>query len=318
MRYFVTGGAGFIGANYVAYLLENELDLTSVTIYDKFTYAGNKKNYQEFSADPRLTVLQGDICESAALQSAMEGHNFVVHFAAESHVDRSISNASEFIQTNVLGTHNVLVACRELGVQTMIHVSTDEVYGSLVTGSASEEHLLQPNSPYASSKASSDLIARSFFITHGLDVRITRCCNNYGRFQFPEKVIPVFIRALSGGDTVPIYGNGSNVREWIHVIDHCKAIHTVLKKGKAGEIYNIGTGYHLTNYDLANAIMREMNISENRIAYVPDRKGHDFRYSVNSEKIGAIGFVPTMDFKTGLAFAINWYLENPDWFSHHA
>jgi len=314
MRYFVTGGAGFIGSNYVAYLFATEKNLSAVTIYDKFTYAGNPKNYEDYLDDPRLTVIQGDICDAQALNLAMKDHDYVIHFAAESHVDRSIENASYFVQTNVAGTLNVLEACFRLGVQTLIHVSTDEVYGSLLTGSASEDHLLKPNSPYAASKASSDLIARSYFVTHGLDVRITRCCNNYGRYQFPEKVIPVFIRALSGGGSVPIYGNGDNVREWVHVDDHCQGIQAVLKKGTAGEIYNIGTGYHLTNSDLAQAIMREMGITENRVSYVSDRKGHDFRYSVNSHKIAEIGFLPRISFQVGLSKTIDWYLGNQGWF----
>lgn len=193
MRYFVTGGAGFIGSNYIEHLFRSVKEVTAVTIYDKFTYAANPKNYQEFIFDPRLTVINGDICDSGFLEKSMAGHDFVVHFAAESHVDRSIQDASAFVHTNVLGTFNVLEICRKVGVKTLIHVSTDEVYGSLIEGSADETFLLQPNSPYAASKAASDMLVRSYFMTHGLDVRTTRCCNNYGKYQYPEKVIPVFI-----------------------------------------------------------------------------------------------------------------------------
>jgi dTDP-glucose 4,6-dehydratase len=201
VRYFVTGGAGFIGSNYVEHLFQNVEGVTGVTIYDKFTYAANSKNYQQFVGDPRLTVIKGDICDSNFLEKSMAGHDFVVHFAAESHVDRSINDASTFVHTNVLGTFNVLETCRKVGVQTLIHVSTDEVYGSLIEGSADETSPLQPNSPYAASKAASDMLARSYFMTHGLDVRTTRCCNNYGKYQYPEKVIPVFINKLKSGDS---------------------------------------------------------------------------------------------------------------------
>ena len=222
-----------------------------MTIYDKFTYAADPTNYQEFSSDPRLFVIKGDICDAPTLESSIAQHDFVVHFAAESHVDRSIDNGSAFVTSNVLGTFNVLEACRKQKVKTLIHVSTDEVYGSISEGSADENHVLSPNSPYAASKAASDLIARSYFVTHGLDVRTTRCCNNYGKYQFPEKVVPVFIYKLLNGEKLPIYGDGENVREWINVTDHVRGIQTVLEKGQPGEIYNIGTGFHLTNNELA-------------------------------------------------------------------
>ena len=315
MRYFVTGGAGFIGSNYVRHLLNRVEGVTSVTIYDKFTYAANAKNYQEFTSDPRLTVIKGDICDRAYLENSMIGHNFVVHFAAQSHVDRSINDASAFVHSNVLGTFNVLEASRRLQVKTVIHVSTDEVYGSLSEGSADENHALAPNSPYAASKAASDLLARSYFITHGLDVRTTRCCNNYGKNQFPEKVIPVFINKLHVGEKLPIYGDGKNIREWIHVSDHVRGIQTVLEKGNPGEIYNIGTGCYLSNNDLASEIIALMKLDENMKSYVTDRPGHDFRYSLNSRKIETLGFERLISFKDGLRETIDWYTANPGWWT---
>ena len=315
MRYFVTGGAGFIGSNYVEHLFNNIEEVTGVTIYDKFTYAANPKNYQEFVGDPRLTVIKGDICDSNLLEKSMIGHDFVVHFAAESHVDRPIDDAAAFVETNVLGTFRVLEASRKVGIKTVIHVSTDEVYGSLSEGSADETFRLEPNSPYAASKAASDLLARSYFVTHGLDVRITRCCNNYGKYQYPEKVIPVFINKLKSGQKLPIYGDGRNVREWIHVSDHAKGIQAALEKGSPGEVYNIGTGYHLSNNDLASEVIKVMGLEANMKSYVTDRQGHDFRYSVESRKIESLGFERKIDFENGLKETVDWYCNNPDWWS---
>lgn len=318
MRYFITGGAGFIGSNYVEHLFTEVEGVTGVTIYDKFTYAANPKNYREFTDEPRLTVIKGDICDALFLEKSMEGHDYVVHFAAESHVDRSINDASVFVQTNVLGTFNVLEASRKSNVKTMIHVSTDEVYGSLFEGSADEDYPLKPNSPYAASKAASDLLARSYFVTHGLDVRITRCSNNYGKYQFPEKVIPVFIAKLKERKKLPIYGDGRNVREWIHVSDHARGIQKVLESGSSGEIYNIGTGSHFSNNDLASEIIRIMNFTESMKSYVTDRHGHDFRYSVNSQKIESLGFKQIVDFNAGITETIDWYTANPLWWETQA
>jgi dTDP-glucose 4,6-dehydratase len=315
VRYFVTGGAGFIGSNYVEHLFQKVDRVTGVTIYDKFTYAANPKNYQQFVGDARLSIIKGDICDATLLEKSMAGHDFVVHFAAESHVDRSIYDASAFVETNVLGTFRVLEASRKVGIKTVIHVSTDEVYGSIKEGSAVETFRLEPNSPYAASKAASDLLARSYFITHGLDVRITRCCNNYGKHQFPEKVIPVFINKLKSGQKLPIYGDGRNIREWIHVSDHARGVQVVLEKGNPGEIYNIGTGTHLSNNDLADELIRVMGLSEDRKEYVVDRQGHDFRYSVNSEKLASLGFDTTIKFKDGLLTTIDWYSDNSSWWN---
>ena len=313
MRYFVTGGAGFIGSNYVEHLLQSVKGVTGVTIYDKFTYAANPKNYGELLSDPRLSVVKGDICDSNLLEKSMGNHDFVVHIAAESHVDRSIEDASAFVKTNVLGTFNVLEACHKIGIKSVIHVSTDEVYGSLSEGSVDETFPLKPNSPYAASKAASDLLARSYFVTHGLDVRTTRCCNNYGKYQYPEKVIPVFINQLMRGQKLPIYGDGQNVREWIHVSDHARGIQTVLENGQPGEIYNIGTGSHLSNNNLASEIIKAMGLSESMKSYVTDRQGHDFRYSVDSRKIESLGFERKIDFNGGLTATIDWYTSNTGW-----
>ncbi len=313
MRYFVTGGAGFIGSNYVEHLFRNVEEVSGVTIYDKFTYAANPKNYKKFTNDPRLAVIKGDLCDSGLLENSMSNHDFVVHFAAESHVDRSIVDASAVVNTNVLGTFNVLESCRKLEIKTIIHVSTDEVYGSISVGSADENFPLEPNSPYAASKAASDLLARSYYVTHGLDVRTTRCCNNYGKYQFPEKAIPLFIKKLNSGEKLPIYGDGKNVREWIHVSDHARGIQTVLEKGHPGEIYNIGSGIHLSNNHLATKIINTMNLDEGMKSYVTDRKGHDFRYSINSRKVETLGFKPLINFDDGLRETINWYTENSGW-----
>ncbi len=313
MRYFVTGGAGFIGSNYVEHLFQNVEGVTGVTIYDKFTYAANPKNYREFIDDPRLVVIKGDICDSKLLEKSLAGHDFVIHFAAESHVDRSIEDASLFVETNVLGTFRVLEASRKVGITTVIQVSTDEVYGSLTDGSADEGFPLAPNSPYAASKAASDLLARSYFVTHGLDVRTTRCCNNYGKYQFPEKVIPVFINKLRLGQKLPIYGDGLNVREWIHVSDHARGIQTVLEKGTPGEIYNIGTGMYLSNILLADEIIKTLELDESMKSFVADRQGHDFRYSVDSRKLQALGFENKISFYDGLRSTIDWYTSNTEW-----
>ncbi len=315
MRFFITGGAGFIGSNYVAHLFQNVEGVTGVTIYDKFTYASNPKNYQVFTNDSRLRVIQGDICNSVLLEDSMANSDIVVHFAAESHVDRSINDASVFINSNILGTYNVLEASRKLRIKTVIHVSTDEVYGSLSEGSADETFPPQPNSPYAASKAAADLLVRSYFMTHGLDVRTTRCCNNYGKFQYPEKVIPVFIKKLLSGEKLPIYGDGENIREWIHVSDHARGIQTVLDKGKPGEIYNIGSGSYLSNNELARLIVDTMGFEKNMMSFVTDRKGHDYRYSIDSTKINALGYSSKINLKQGLIETIDWYIDNLDWWS---
>ena len=314
MRILVTGGAGFIGSNFVHRILDGSLTgITSITILDKLTYAGTLKNLEGLPSDG-FVFIEGDICNQALVTELVNSHDAVINFAAESHVDRSIIGARDFVTTNVLGTQTLLEASRQGGIQTFLQVSTDEVYGSILKGSWSEESPLLPNSPYAATKASADLISRSYFKTYGLDVRITRCSNNYGPNQYPEKLIPLFVTNLIDGLKVPIYGDGSNVRDWLHVDDHCRGIYLALMKGKAGEIYNIGGGTELTNIELTRKIVKLMESDYSSIEYVNDRLGHDMRYSVAINKISnELGYKPLVKLDQGLADTINWYKENEAW-----
>ncbi len=283
-----------------------------VTVLDKLTYAGRRDNLPE--PNPRLAFVQADICDADTLCDLLPGHDAVVHFAAESHVDRSVSGARPFILANVLGTQTLLDACVQAGIGRVVHVSTDEVYGSIDHGSWTEHEPLAPNSPYAASKASSDLIARAYWRTHGLNLSITRCANNYGPRQFVEKVIPLFITNLLDGLDVPLYGNGNNVREWLHVSDHCQAIALVLEHGGAGEVYNIGSGQDMTNRELTHRLLELCGAGPERIRPVADRKAHDLRYSVDDKKIRAeLGFTPEVDIDRGLAETVRWYQDNRAW-----
>jgi dTDP-glucose 4,6-dehydratase len=316
-RLLVTGGAGFIGSTFVRRVLrgaEPTLAGVEVVVLDKLTYAGNEANLAPVCTDPRYRFIKGDITDGELVRDAMAGVDAVVHFAAESHVDRSILGADPFVVTNVVGTQILLQSALDTGVSRFVHVSTDEVYGSIDTGSWVETHPLAPNSPYSASKASSDLLACAYARTHGLDVRITRCSNNYGPYQYPEKVIPLFVTNLLDGLRVPLYGDGLNVRDWLHVDDHCRGIALVLHRGRAGEIYHIGGGTQLTNRELTARLLHALGADWSRVRPVEDRKAHDRRYSLNWSKINReLGYAPVMGFEDGLAATVRWYAENRDW-----
>jgi dTDP-glucose 4,6-dehydratase len=317
MRLLVTGGAGFIGSHYVRTVLGDAWGRArpdAVVVLDKLTYAGNLRNLDPVGGDPRMELVRGDICDAPLVDRLVGAADVVVHFAAESHVDRSIEGAAAFVETNVRGTQTLLEAARRHPVEKFVHVSTDEVYGSIESGSWTEEEPLLPNSPYSASKASSDLMARAYHRTHGVPVCITRCSNNYGPYQFPEKVIPLFVTNLLDGLDVPLYGEGRNVRDWLHVDDHCRAIHLVVAGGRAGEIYNIGGGTELTNKELTGLLLEATGHGWERVRRVPDRLGHDLRYSVDCSKIEAeLGYKPVVGFERGLADVVAWYYENRAW-----
>jgi dTDP-glucose 4,6-dehydratase len=317
MRLLVTGGAGFIGSHYVRSVLQHAWDgpaPAEVVVLDSLTYAGNLANLQPVVDDPRLQVVTGDIADRELVDTVMSRCDAVVHFAAESHVDRSISGAAAFVMTNVVGTQTLLDGALEHGVERFVHVSTDEVYGSIESGSWGESSPVDPNSPYSASKAASDLIALAYFRTHGLPVVVTRSSNNYGPYQFPEKVIPLFVTNLLDGRTVPLYAQGANSRDWLHVEDHCRAVHLVLADGRPGEVYNVGGGTELTNRRLAEKLLAACGADWSRVEHVPDRKGHDLRYSVSIEKISReLGYRARVDFEQGLDETIRWYANNRAW-----
>jgi dTDP-glucose 4,6-dehydratase len=317
VRVVVTGGAGFIGSHYVRSLLGGrypDMAAADVTVVDKLTYAGNLANLEPVAGSARFRFVRADITDRAAMDDALAGADAVVHFAAESHVDRSIAGAAAFVVTNVLGTQTLLEAARAAGVGRFVHVSTDEVYGSIATGSWPETHPLEPNSPYSASKAGSDLMARAYARTYGLDLVVTRCSNNYGPFQFPEKVIPLFVTQLLDGADVPLYGDGGNVRDWLHVDDHCHGIQLALQGGRPGEVYNIGGGTELSNRELTERLLQACGADWSRVRMVPDRLGHDRRYSVDITKIREeLGYAPRTDFTAGLAETVRWYVENRSW-----
>ncbi|WP_186778664.1 dTDP-glucose 4,6-dehydratase [Streptomyces salinarius] len=313
MNILVTGAAGFIGSRYVRTLLASDgPESPRITVLDALTYAGTTANLE--IGHPRLEFVHGDIRDAALVDKLTADADQVVHFAAESHVDRSIHAASDFVLTNVVGTQNLLDAALRHGVGSFVHVSTDEVYGSVESGSATEEHALRPSSPYAASKASGDLLALSYHRTHGLDVRVTRCSNNYGPHQFPEKLVPLFVTHLLDGRRVPLYGDGRNIRDWLHVDDHCRGVDLVRTRGRAGEIYNIGGGTELSNRELTGLLLDACGAGPDRVDHVEDRKGHDLRYAVDWSKAREeLGYRPKRDFAAGLAETVAWYRDNRAW-----
>lgn len=316
MNILVTGGAGFIGSNFVRYLLrEHPEDL--VVNLDLLTYAGNVHNLDDLRDDPRHVFVQGNILDAELVRNLVDlyGITHFVNFAAESHVDRSILNPSVFVETNVQGTLTLLNVAKEKGIEKYLQISTDEVYGSLgPEGYFTEETPLAPNSPYSASKAAADLLVRSYYETYGLNVNITRCSNNYGPYHFPEKMIPLMITNAMAGERLPIYGDGENVRDWLHVEDHCRAIDLVLRFGRSGEVYNVGGHNERTNNEIVALIVEKLGVSPDLIVYVEDRLGHDRRYAIDPAKLtGELGWVPAYTFDRGIVETIDWYLENEDW-----
>jgi dTDP-glucose 4,6-dehydratase len=314
----VTGGAGFIGSNFVRYLLQQE-EGVHVVNFDSLTYAGNLENLVDVQSDPRYVFVKGDICDPEAVASVLKARSIdtIVHFAAESHVDRSILGAGAFIRTNVVGTQVLLEAARAAGISKFLHVSTDEVYGSLgPEGLFTETTPIHPNSPYAASKASSDLLALAWQHTYGLPVVVTRCSNNYGPYQFPEKLIPLMVCNAMRDIPLPVYGDGLNVRDWLHVRDHCAALLTVLRRGVAGEVYNIGGSNEWANIDIVKLVLRLLGKPESLISYVRDRPGHDRRYAIDATRIHReLGWKPTVSFDQGLAETVRWYVDHRTWWS---
>jgi len=313
-KLLVTGGAGFIGSCFVRHIL-NKYPQYKVINLDVLTYAGNVENLDDVKNNPNYTFVHGNICDKRLVRDLISQVDFVVNFAAESHVDRSITGPEIFIETNVQGTLNLLQACKEIGIERYLQVSTDEVYGSLgATGYFYETTPIAPNSPYSASKASADLLVRSYFETYKLPVLTTRCSNNYGPYQYPEKLIPFFISQLLAGEKVPVYGDGLNVRDWLYVYDHCEAIDVVLHKGTVGEVYNIGGHNEKTNMEITKLILSAMGKDESSIKYVEDRLGHDKRYAIDNEKIQTqLGWKPSVTFEEGIKLTIEWYLNNQEW-----
>lgn len=312
MNILVTGGCGFIGSNFIRHMLKKYPDYRIINI-DKLTYAGNPDNLKDIEDNSNYSFIRGDICDPEIVNKAMKNMDYVVHFAAESHVDRSIDDGSIFVRTNILGTHTLLESAHKHGIKRLIHVSTDEVYGSITRGSFKETDILTPSSPYSSSKAGSDLLVQSYYITHKLPVIITRCTNNFGPYQYPEKLIPLFVTNLLENKKVPVYGTGQNIRDWIYVLDHCKAVDFVLHNGSIGEIYNIGGGAEKTNLEITDKIIEIIGSDRSMIEYVKDRLGHDLRYSLDCSKLRELGWAPEHDFDEALEETVRWYVENRWW-----
>lgn len=315
MKILVTGGAGFIGSNYIHYMLATYPDVHIVNL-DALTYAGNRANLAAIADDPRYTFVHGDICDATVVEPLVADADVVVHFAAESHVDRSIADSSAFVQTNIVGTLMLLEAAKNNGNKRFHHVSTDEVFGSLGKNDPAftETTPYDPRSPYSASKASSDHLVRAYFHTHNLPITISNCSNNYGPYQFPEKLIPLFVTNLIDGKKVPVYGTGDNVRDWLHVVDHCRAIDMIVRKGVLGETYCIGGNAERTNVQITRIILDAFGVGEEMVEHVADRKGHDKRYAINNTKITTtLGWQPTITFEQGIADTIQWYRDNEQW-----
>lgn len=311
MKLLVTGGAGFIGSNFIRYILNKYPDYKIIN-YDKLTYAGNPDNLRDVEKDKRYKFVKGDICDFKLVNKHMKKADAVVNFAAETHVDRSILNAGLFIRTDVNGTFSLLESARANKIGKFVHISTDEVYGSILKGSFSEESPLKPNSPYSAAKASSDMLVRSYFTTYGVPAVITRCSNNYGPFQYPEKIIPLFVTNAIDDQKLPLYGDGKNVRDWLYVADHCRAVDIALHKGKNGEVYNIGGGVEMTNIELTRKVLKIMKKPGSLIKKVSDRPGHDRRYSIDCSKIMKLGYRPLYTFEKALEETVKWYIDNED------
>ena len=313
MRIFVTGGAGFIGSNFIRHVLATQPDVT-VTNFDKLTYAGNLASLRDVADDPRYTFVRGDLVDAEQLAEVLPGHDAVVNFAAESHVDRSITGSNEFVVANVLGANTLFSAAMRADIERFLHISTDEVYGSVPEpGSFSEGDALEPNSPYSASKASADLLARAYRVTHGYPITVTRTANNFGPYHFPEKVIPLFVTNLIDGLKVPLYGDGRNVRDWTYVLDNVTAQWLVLTEGTPGEVYNVGAGNEMSNKELTFRILERFGLGEEMIEFVADRPGHDLRYSVDTAKVRALGWKPASSFDEALDATIAWYRDNEWW-----
>lgn len=311
-RILVTGGAGFIGSNYVSWLLQRD-DVDEVRVLDKLTYSGNPANLKRFDRDPRFSFIQGDICDADAVVGAIQGCDAVVNFAAETHVDRSLLDPASFIQTNVHGTWVLLEALRQRPSVRMVQVSTDEVYGAVMHGKSVESDSLHPRNPYSASKAGAEMMVIAYHETHGVDVVTTRGSNTYGPHQYPEKFIPLMITNVMEGQAVPVYGDGLQVRHWIHAEDHCSGIHTALTEGESGDVYNIGSDEDHTNLHVAQTVVDLLGASVDLITHVTDRPGHDRRYALSSDKLRALGWAPKWDFESGIAATVEWYRENEDW-----
>ncbi|MDQ3422803.1 MAG: dTDP-glucose 4,6-dehydratase [Actinomycetota bacterium] len=316
MRVLVTGGAGFIGSHYVRSVLADAYPAyegAQVTVYDKLTYAGNLANLAAVSDSPRYRFLQGDVVDAALLDDVLPGHDVVINFAAETHVDRSITGAQDFVVTNVLGAQTLFDACLRAGTPRVVHIGTDEVYGSIESGSWTEDAPLLPNSPYSAAKAGAELLARAYAVTYGLHISTTRCSNNYGPYQYPEKVIPLFVTNLLDGRKVPLYGAGANVRDWLHVDDHCRGVQLVAEQGERGQSYNIGGGREMSNVELTGHLLAALGAGWDSVERVEDRKGHDLRYSVDYSRLAAMGYRPQHSFEDGLAETVRWYQDNEAW-----